>query len=163
VQPALLEHLPVEAGILTVAGTGRDATVEVAWHPRQLAVEEPGTRIVERPSGGARDQSAARFEYVDRAWKAEKRLAVAERAYERGWRSYVETMRPDCRQFRLESAAEPHCEAKGRCPSARECAGACPSFEPEPPAWRRRGWPIEGGPGRAVTELLARQRERRRP
>jgi hypothetical protein len=162
VEPALLEQLPVEAGILAVSGRGRDASAEVVWHPRTLGVEAPGTRIVERPKGGRHDASAARFEYADPGWKRAKRLEIAERAYERGWRSYVDTMRPDCRQFRLRGAAEPRCAAKGRCPTARECSGDCPSFEPEPPAWRQKGWPIEGGPGRAVKELLARQRARRR-
>ena len=32
----------------------------------------------------------------------------------------------------------------------------------EPPAWRSRGWPIEGGPGKALKRLLADQRGRRR-
>jgi hypothetical protein len=163
VQPALFEQLPVEAGILAVDLAGRRTSAEVVWYPRTLAADEPGTRILERPSGSGHDRSAARFEYADPAWKAATRLAIAERAYERGWRSYVETMRPDCRQFRLRDAAKPWCAAKERCPTARECGAACSSFEPEPPAWRQKGWPIEGGPGRAVKDLLARQRERRRP
>lgn len=158
VEPALFERLPVEAGILAVDGAG----AEVLWHPRRLTVERPGTRIVERPSGGKGDLSAAQFEYADPGWKSEKRLEIAERAYERGWRNYVDTMRPDCRHFRLDGPAQPNCAAKDRFPSARECAGSCPSFEPEPPAWRQRGWPIEGGPGKAVQRILDRQRERER-
>ncbi|WP_226005422.1 DUF5787 family protein [Natrinema salinisoli] len=165
VAPALFEDLPVEAGILALEPAA--LTADVAWHPRTLAVDEPGTRILERPDGGARDSSAAQFEYVDPDWKADRRLAIAERAYERGWRSFVETMRPDCRGFELRardaSQAVPYCAAKGRCQTAAECAGSCGEFEPEPPAWRTRGWPIEGGPGKRVQRILEERRRRRRP
>jgi len=163
VEPALLEGLPVEAGVLTVAS---DGTVEVAWHPRTLAVDDPGTHIVERPGGGDRDASAARFEYAGVDWKRAKRREIAERAYGRGWRSYVDSMRPDCRHFELQATEHgvfPHCGAKARVQTAGECAGSCPEFEPEPPAWRTRGWPIEGGPGAAIQRVLAKQRRRRRP
>ncbi|MEM4782001.1 MAG: DUF5787 family protein, partial [Halalkalicoccus sp.] len=162
VEPALLEDLPVEVGIL-VFDEGMDATVR--WHPRRLAVDEPGTKIAERPSKREFDRSAARFEYAPPEWKAEKRLAIAERAYERGWRSYVDTMRPDCRQFegRIDSGAlVPHCGAKCREQTAAECSGSCPDFEPEPPAWRTKGFPIEGGPGAGIQRVLDRRRERAR-
>jgi hypothetical protein len=167
VEPALLEDVPVEAGILTVEpGTRGAGAAVVSWRPRQLAVADPGTRVLERPAGTGRDASAARFEYADPGWKADTRLAIAERAYERGWRSYADGMRPDCRHFRLAACpavARPDCAAKGRHQTAAECAGSCPEFEPEPPAWRQRGWPIEGGPGAAVKRLLDRQRARQRP
>ncbi|MFB6143475.1 MAG: DUF5787 family protein [Halorientalis sp.] len=170
VEPALLENAPVEAGVLTIDPGAADVRGErvasVAWHPRQLAVADPGTRILERPEGGAHDASAARFEYADPAWKRDKRLEIAERAYERGWRSYLDTMRPDCRHFAVRASDGdrlPWCRAKECHPTAGECAGSCPSWEPEPPAWRQRGWPIEGGPGKAVKRLLAEQRRRQRP
>ncbi len=162
VEPALLESLPVEAGILTFDGTDAD----VAWFPRTLDAEEPGTRILERPDGGKYDQSATTFEYVDGGTKREKRLAIAERAYERGWRSYTRTMRPDCRHFELRHEREmmlPHCSAKSCSQTAGECSGRCSEFEPEPPAWRQKGWPIEGGPGKAIRRLLDSRRERFRP
>ncbi len=166
VEPALLERLPVEAGILAVReGDGpAGLDVEPVWHPRSLAVDTPGTRILERPDGGTHDRSAARFEYVDAAWKASKRREIAERAYERGWRGYADHVRTDCRHFRVADAEAPlpACAAKGRCVTARECAGSCPEFEPEPPAWRAGEWPIDGGPGRGAMRLLERQRERRR-
>jgi hypothetical protein len=164
VEPALLERLPVEAGILAFPSPDENRAPEVAWHPSSLDSDGPGTRIVDRPSGGARDQSAARFEYVDPEWKAEKRLEIAERAYERGWRSYADTMRPDCRHFRLRDPEGPlpWCAAKSCHPTDRECSGSCPDFSPEPPAWRTSGWPIEGGPGKGMKELLDRQRRRRR-
>ena len=167
VEPALLEDVPVEAGILTVAPGERGAgATSVAWRPRTLAAGEPGTRILENPSGGGHDASAARFEYADPEWKTRKRLEIAERAYERGWRAYADSMRPDCRHFELQperDLARPYCAAKGRHQTAGECAGSCPDFEPEPPAWRQRGWPVEGGPGSGVKRLLERQRGRHRP
>ncbi|EMA49454.1 DUF5787 family protein [Halococcus salifodinae] len=170
IEPVLLEDFPVEAGVLVLGGGSTDDDASVAWHPRTLAVDKPGTRITERPTGGTHDQSAARFEYASPEWKRDKRLAIAERAYERGWRSYVDTMRPDCRHFELRRDARngnrdvlPWCAAKERRQTAAECAGSCSAFEPEPPGWRAAGWPIEGGPGSAVKRLLARRRDRRRP
>ena len=165
VTPALFEGLPVEAGILTVSPSTRGAgAVEATWQPRALPADEPGTRILDRPTG--HDASAARFEYADPGWKEDKRLEIAERAYERGWRSYADSMRPDCRYFRLapaESVARPYCDAKDRHQTQSECSGSCPAFEPEPPAWRQRGWPIDGGPGAGLKRLLDRQRGRQRP
>ncbi|MFC7135197.1 MULTISPECIES: DUF5787 family protein [Salinibaculum] len=167
VTPALFEGIPVEAGILAVDPGERGAeAVAATWQPRTLAVDDPGTRIVERPSGSGRDASAARFEYADPAWKADKRLEIAERAYERGWRAYLDSMRPDCRHFELQpaaSVARPYCAAKECHQTQTECAGSCADFEPEPPAWRQRGWPIDGGPGSGIKELLADQRQRHRP
>lgn len=161
VEPALLEDLPVEVGILVFSEDG----ASVRWHPRRLAPDEPGTEITERAPGGKHDRSAARFEYVPSDWKADKRLEIAERAYERGWRSYIDTMRPDCRDFegRIDSGTMvPHCAAKDREQTAAECSGSCPHFSPEPPAWRTNGWPIEGGPGKGVRKVLERRRERAR-
>ena len=134
VPPVLLEAFPVEAGVLAVDPL--EGTAEVLWHPSTLAV-----------SGEA------------------KRRVLAERAFGRGWRSYVDTMRPDCRHFELEEvggAFVPYCAAKGRCQTGAECSGSCPAFEPEPPTWRTRGWPIEGGPGKGIRLLLERRRERAR-
>ncbi|QRV15666.1 hypothetical protein JMJ58_01825 [Haloterrigena salifodinae] len=165
VERALFEDLPVEAGILALEPETLNA--EVAWFPRSLAVDDPGTRILERPDGGRRDGSAARFKYVDPDAKRATRLEIVERAYERGWRSFVDTMRPDCRHFELRSRdglqLEPYCAAKGRCQTAAECSGGCAEFEPEPPVWRTRGWPIEGGPGKRCQRLLEDRRRRRRP
>ena len=167
VEPALLERLPVEAGILAFDDEGDGGSLdapEVVWYPRRLSVSDPGTRILDRPGGNEHERSAARFEYADPDWKTEKRLEIAERAYERGWRSYADTMRPDCRHFELRDPAGPipWCAAKDRSPTDRECSGSCSKFSPEPPAWRTRGWPIEGGPGKGQKHLLDRQRRRRR-
>jgi hypothetical protein len=166
VEPVLLEDLPVEAGVLVAEpGRGVDRLKRV-WEPRQLAVDQPGTRILDRPTGGEHDQSACQVEYADQSWKAGKRREIAERAYERGWRSYIQSMRPDCRHFELRpdaAVARPHCQAKDRCQRPGECAGSCPDFEPEPPGLRSQGWPIEGGPGQAIKRLLERQRDRTRP
>ncbi|WP_254862085.1 DUF5787 family protein [Halovivax gelatinilyticus] len=162
ISPALFEDVPVEAGILELDPETLRASV--AWYPRSLAVDEPGTLITERPSGGDRDASAARFEYVDADEKADRRLEIAERAYERGYRSFVETMRPDCRYFETRTAGQilPYCRAKECLQTARQCSGNCSDFEPEPPAWRTRGWPIEGGPGTRIRTILADRRARER-
>jgi len=161
VERALLQEMPVEAGIL--AFDGGEASVE--WYPRSLDTDSAGTRITERPDGGKYDQSAATFEYVDADWKAEKRLEIAERAYERGWRSYLDTMRPDCRHFAVKRAEHgylPYCAAKDREQTAAECSGSCPAYEPEPPAWRQQGWPLEGGPGAGIRDMLEERRRRQR-
>jgi hypothetical protein len=164
IEPALLEAMPVEVGILAVSESADGWQAEPVWQPRSLSVATPGTRILERPDGGDHDASAARFEYAASEWKRDKRLEIAERAYERGWRSYANTMRPDCRHFELREPAGPFpwCAAKGREQTAAECSARCGQFEPEPPAWRSKGWPIAGGPGKAVKRLLDEQRQRRR-
>jgi hypothetical protein len=172
IAPALLEDLPVEAGILTVdptaAGPGGPSAdaADVAWHPRTLDAAGPGTRILENPRGGGYDASAARFEYVDASWKAAKRREIAERAYAHGWRRYVDSLRPDCRHFRLCDRSGwvlPYCEAKECVPDPGTCRHRCADRTPEPPAWRKRDWPLEGGPGKAIQRVLARQRRRQRP
>ncbi|MES3516622.1 MAG: DUF5787 family protein [Natronomonas sp.] len=162
---ALLEAIPVEVGVLVVdAEDGNpeppfdDDRVEVVWHPRSLPVEASGCRIT------GRGDDRTDFEYVTADWKRRKRLEIAERAYERGFRSYVDTMRPDCRWFQTREPAGPlpWCAAKDREPTAAECSGDCSAFEPEPPAWRSRGWPIDGGPGAAASRLLEAKWARRR-
>jgi len=144
VEPALLEDLPVEAGVLALDfSASPEATV--AWHPATL---DPTS-----------DTSMSADE------KADKRLEIAERAYGSGWRSYVETMRSDCRWFELRDrsgAFVPWCVATSCHQTASECSGSCPEFQPEPPGWRTRGWPIEGGPGKGIERLLADRRRRRR-
>ena len=162
-EPALREALPPAVGIVALEPDELEG--EVLWFARRLAVDEPGTRILERPDGGTHDGSAARFEYLDADEKERHRIGIAERAYERGWRSFHEAMRPDCRHFGLDDrdGLVPRCGAHGRVQSARECSGSCPSFEPEPPAWRTRGWPLEGGPGAASRRLLEARRRRQRP
>ena len=167
VEPVLLEDIPVEAGILTVdAGERGASAANVAWQPQTLSAETPGTRILDRPTSSGHDASACRFEYAEPAWKAEKRRVIAERAYERGWRSYADSMRPDCRYFQLTpetGVARPYCTAKACHQTASQCAGSCSEFEPEPPTWRQGDWPIDGGPGTGIKQLLARQRRRHRP
>jgi hypothetical protein len=164
VEPALLESVPVEAGILTLEPESGEAAVE--WFPRSLDADAPGTRILERGERTAYGSAAGRFEYADPEWKAAKRLEIAERAYETGWRSYAETMRPDCRHFQLRREGRtllPYCPAKERHQTGAECVGSCPEFSPEPPQWRTKGWPIEGGPGKGIRRLLDERRERNRP
>ncbi|MFB6095699.1 MAG: DUF5787 family protein [Halodesulfurarchaeum sp.] len=158
VEPAFLERIPPEVGILSLDRDG----VEVLWHPRTLAVDRRGTRIVERAEDSTYGSAAARFEYLSAAEKRRRRLVIAERAYERGWRSYRHQMRTDCRHFMLRPATYgfvPYCRAKEREQTAAECSERCHAFEPEPPRWREHGWPLEGGPGQTVTRMLERRRD----
>jgi hypothetical protein len=174
VEPALLEDLPVDVGIITLSLNpgSRLGTASAA--------DEPGGDLdfaadPTVPSGGAVEASV---EWLpgdvtpvgDETGRGDRRLELAERAYGRGWRSYHDTMRPDCRHFELRRfgpAVVPYCGAKGRSQTAAECSGSCPEFEPEPPAWRTRGWPIEGGPGTGIRRLLTQRRawvrDRERP
>ena len=147
VAPALLEDLPVDVGILVFDVDAEDGTPDTAGPDDVDASVEWLPSDVRHPDAESR---------------RERRLELAERAYGRGWRSYHDTMRPDCRHFELRRFGRglvPYCAAKDRSQTAAECAGSCPEFEPEPPAWRTRGWPIEGGPGKGITQLLDRRRE----
>lgn len=161
VEPALLERIPSEVGILSLGDSG----VDVLWQPRSLEPEKPGIDIIDRPGGGTHDESAAQIDVLGPETKAEKRLGIAERAYERGWRSYVETMRPDCTHFELERGRygyRPHCQALEGSQTPSECRHSCSDFQPEPPGERQGGWPIEGGKGSTITRVLETRRDRRR-
>jgi hypothetical protein len=161
VEPVLLEDVPVEAGVLAFDFDASDSA-SVEWHPRTLPVADPGTRIEDRGEG------AAAFDYTPVAEKRATRRGIAERAYGRGWRAYADAMRPDCRHFHLRRdetgrTLVPWCGALDREQASAECSGSCPQFEPEPPNWRQRGWPIEGGPGSRQREVLDERRARVRP
>jgi len=146
VEPALLESLPVEAGILTTefdGGVDAEAAA-VEWYPTRISAT------------GSDDSNS-------NADQHSRRLELAERAYGRGWRNYDRTMRPDCRFFELRGngrALLPWCAAKECHQSSTVCGSSCGEFQPEPPAWRTRGWPIEGGPGKGIKGLLADRAER---
>jgi hypothetical protein len=158
IEPALLADFPVDVGILAFSfdeadSAGGDGAADglVAAGPARTAASVEWLPSEVTPPGAPGDDERRR-----------RRFELAERAYGRGWRSYVETMRPDCRHFELRRFGRsllPHCAAKDRSPTAAECAGSCPAFEPEPPAWRTRGWPIEGGPGTGIQALLRGRRE----
>jgi len=156
VEPALLRKFPVEAGVLTLDFAGADeASVDA---PPE--VDADAATVDWLPSTL---DSAAPSERFDAEEKARRRRLIAERAYGKGWRAVTETMRPDCRYFdvaRVGRGTVPTCRAKGRCQSEAECGRRCDSFEPEPPQWRTKGWPIDGGPGQGVRTLLERRRER---
>ncbi|GAB7008295.1 DUF5787 family protein [Halorubrum trueperi] len=166
VEPALLREMPVEAGILATdfsAGVDDDAA-DVAWHPSDLSPGPTDRAGVGDEDAADRGGSGGRSTSRD-AETVTRRLEIAERAYGKGWRSYADTMRPDCRHFELRRegrAVVPHCAAKAKVPTARECSGSCPSFSPEPPQWRTKGWPIEGGPGKGLRRVLDRRRTRER-
>ena len=162
VEPALLEDLPVEVGILAFDFVdGADA--EVVWHASRL--DGRGGRVGDEAGDGVERDDAPGVDHGTDTTLAGTRREIAERAYGSGWRSYLDAMRPDCRHFELRRTGWgylPWCAAKERHQTGAECAGSCPDFEPEPPAWRTKGWPIEGGPGKGVRRLLDRRRERRR-
>ncbi|MFA9517087.1 DUF5787 family protein [Halopenitus sp. H-Gu1] len=165
-EPALRREMPVEAGILItdLAAGVTPAAAAVEWLPSDLGRSHSGDRRGNAGDGPGSDQEREQERTQNREREL-RRLVLAERAYGRGWRSFHETMRPDCRHFRLDRAGEallPECAAKGRCPTARECSGSCASFSPEPPGWRTKGWPIEGGPGNGIRRLLDRRRDRAR-
>lgn len=178
---ALVAEMPSAAGVLTFDRSARgeassDRTGEqerqpgatrerdtmdadIVWHPRTLDPERTGVRVTDHGD-------PTNFEYVPANEKRETRARIAERAYGRGWRAYADTMRPDCRAFDLRKDGDgyvPYCHANGCEQTAAECAGSCAEFSPEPPGWRQRGWPIEGGPGTAIKRLLDVRRRRRRP
>ena len=180
VEPALLRSMPVEAGILTTRFEEGTTGSVAANAEASTANAEASTTDAEASTANdgavTVNSDAATVEWLpsdlvsngddDRDPETvTRRLEIAERAYGKGWRSYHDTMRPDCQHFELRRAGRglvPHCAAKGRLPTARECAGSCPSFAPEPPQWRTKGWPIEGGPGAGIRSLLDRRRERAR-
>jgi hypothetical protein len=163
VEPALLRETPVEAGILTVDLKSSDPPGDGA---RSVGTAPTATPTSPRPTTRTTADVVWYPARLDRdPDRADKRLELAERAYGRGWRSYLDAVRPDCRWFQVRTAGGttlPYCGAKGRCQSGAECAGSCPEFEPEPPVWRTNGWPIEGGPGQGIRRLLDRQRRRHR-
>lgn len=167
VEPIFFADVPKKVGTLTVTTNSWGlTTVETHLLARRLGGMDPGIRIIDRPADPDQSDAAVSFEYVEPEWKERKRLEIAERAYERGWRSYVESMRPDCRHFTInytEGVHRPFCTGKGCHQTAAECSGGCPKFEPEPPSWRQKGWPISGGPGVGIKQILAAQRERHRP
>jgi len=157
VEPALLEEFPVEVGVLTFDFDGTTAS-----GPADLAVDADAATVDWLPSSLDAAADSATFSSEE---KARRRRWLAERAYGKGWRAFTETMRPDCRQFQLERNGRgfvPFCAAKGRCQTEAECGARCSAFEPEPPQWRTRGWPIDGGPGQGIRRLLERRRGRAR-
>lgn len=161
IEPILLETIPIEAGILTFDPKTMAAQRE--WYPHRLEPAAYGTRIKSRASD---QRSTAEVEYVDPAWKRRKRTTIAERLYERGWRSYIEGLRHDCRHcspWEHAGGLLPHCAVYGHCQTPQQCRQGCPEYEPEPPQWRSNEWPIDGGPGLRYKQLLATRRQRQRP
>jgi hypothetical protein len=156
VEPALLGDFPVEVGVLAMEFGDVDGADWPAYPTGRASVEWlPSALDPETDSEG-----------MTTTEKAERRRVIAERAYGRGWRSYVDTMRPDCRHFEPRrpggtgGTVVPGCDAKGRHQTAGECSGSCGEFEPEPPTWRTGGWPVDGGPAKGAKRLLERRRER---
>ncbi|WP_267903088.1 DUF5787 family protein [Halobacterium bonnevillei] len=92
-------------------------------------------------------------------------MEIAERAYERGWRSYLDTMRPDCRHFALQRARPTGtCRTARRRPRAdsRGVLGVVPRVRTRAAGVATAGWPLSGGPGAAIRRVLDERRQRRR-
>lgn len=159
IEPALLEDLPVEVGILATSFDADDADPVGRDGLRSDAVTPDRAHVEWYPS------TLSFPDDVDPSTHEHRRLVIGERAYGKGWRSYHETTRPDCRHYQLRRAGDalvPHCEAKGRCPTETGCGSSCSLFSPEPPQWRMKGWPLDGGPGKAIVRLLEDRRARHR-
>lgn len=160
-EPVLFADLPVEAGAMTFNPS--QMTAEVHWYPRQLAVDQVGTRI--KNLSDDQNKSTCEFSYASFEWKEQQRAEIAERVYARGWRSYINIMQPDCKHFELQEYSGgmlPDCKYYGPCQRSRKCKQSCKEFEPEPPQWRTQGWPISGGPGIRFQEILKQRRQRSR-
>lgn len=118
-------RIPDEVGIWRFDPETGDRVV--LREPAQLPVEEPGVEIC--------DRSSARTEIRVASTEAKRRarLAVAERAYGKGWRTYD---LPACTRVDPDERGLPYCPWKGRLVQpAVECGAECDGHEPaEPPA-----------------------------
>ncbi len=146
-QRVLLSEFPDETGVVTFDFTDgvQPAASDVVWHPTRLDPDPPVAGPDDHPDANPT-----------------RRAVLAERVYGAGWRP-LDTVRPDCRSFQLRRAGRglvPYCTAKNCHQTGTECAGDCPEFAPEPPAWRTNGFPIDGGPGQAVRRVWEQRRER---
>ena len=96
--------------------------------PSQLPVEQPGVEILDRSSA----QTEIRIASPEA--KARARLALAERAYGKGWRTYE---MPACARVDPDEDGLPVCPWKGRVVRpATECGPDCGGHDPaEPPAF----------------------------
>jgi hypothetical protein len=98
---------------------------EVLREPRQLSVGEPGVEILDR--SGAR----AEIRIASAGAKQRARLALAERAYGKGWRTYA---MPACARVDPDERGLPFCPWKGRIVRpATECGPDCGGHDPADP------------------------------
>ena len=94
---------------------------EVIREPEQLPVEAPGVEIVEQHPG------RTDVRVVDAAEKARLRRRIAERAYDKGWRTYD---LPPCAQCAPDDDGLPYCAWKDRpVHPGDECGSDCGGFE----------------------------------
>ena len=139
VPAALIEPMPEGVGIIGIDQASTAAVGgSVLWRPRRLHPARADDPI---------------------------RYRIAEAVYGNGWRSYVDSLRADCRHLQprlVGRAILPWCAAKQTVPTPHTCRHACPKREPEPPRWRMHGWPIEGGPGQGLHRILDARRRRQR-
>lgn len=126
---------------------------EVVREPTPLPVDEPGVeRVADHPA-------RTDVRVVDSDAKRRQRLRLAERAYGKGWRTYVDDW-PACRSMTATDDGRPHCAHFERVVDpATECGAECPAFAPgDPPAVdaaalraERTGW-RKDPPGVARTQ-----------
>jgi hypothetical protein len=145
-------RIPDEVGIWRFdPETGERAVLR---DPAQLPVGEPGVEILDRSSARAEIRTAS----VESKRRA--RLAVAERAYGKGWRTYA---MPACAQVDPDEHGLPYCPWKGRLVRpATECDPDCgghdpadpPGFDPDEQRAARTPWePDPEGQTRTQVDL----------
>jgi len=117
-------RIPDEVGIWRFDPETGERTV--LRGPTQLPVETPGVEILDR--SGTR----TRVRVASPEAKARARLALAERAYGKGWRTYE---MPACARVEPTDDGRPFCPWKGRVVRpATECGPDCGGHDPaEPP------------------------------
>jgi hypothetical protein len=135
-------RIPDEVGIWRFDPETGERTV--LREPTQLPVETPGVEILDR-SGTRTEVRVASPEA-----KARARLALAERAYGKGWRTYE---MPACARVEPTDDGRPFCPWKGRVVRpATECGPDCGGHDPaeqppfDPAALRAAHTPWEADP-----------------
>jgi len=113
-------RIPNEVGIWRFDPESGERTV--LREPTQLSVDEPGIEICERSN------TRTEIAVATPAETARARRRVAERAYGKGWRTYV---LPECARIDPDEQGLPVCPWKGRAVDpAVECGPDCEGHEP---------------------------------
>ena len=118
---AHLNRIPPEVGVWRFDPDAGERTV--VRDPTPLRTDHPGIEIVGHTP--LRTDVAV----VSAEEKARKRRRLAERAYGKGWRTYLADL-PACARLSPTADGRPHCAYHGRVVDpAVACGEACPGFE----------------------------------